>query len=257
LEKVETFYKSEDPNLKGIFILTDYRIAFKFYFDSMSERMGLGQDYFNIPLFNISKIEKNSEKKNFKKYALEINLKDSRQLKFIILSDQAKLFHKINDLIVTGNPMTFFNFAEKYNKDNDYMVQGWDKYNAMEEYYRQGVTECDEYFQLINNNYSICPTYPKDVYIPKKFQLEELKEAANFRTKHRFPVFSYIYRNKVDKKFPSIWRSSQTKTGLTQNRSNFDEKLLRCIAELGDKLIIYDARPYLSALANRVCICLN
>ena len=51
----------------------------------------------------------------------------------------------------------------------------------------------------------------------------------------------------------TIWRSSQTKSGITQQRCTQDESLLREIAKLGlDKLIIFDARPYLNALANRV-----
>jgi hypothetical protein len=253
LEKVEAFYKSEDPNLKGILIITDFRIAFKFYFDTIIDRLGYGQDYFNIPLFCINKIEKAHEKKNFKRYTLELFLKDSRQIKFVIVSDHIKFYHRINELIISNSPNTFYQFAEKYNDSNiEFMVQGWDKYDPKEEYMRQGVTECEEYFQLVTNNYAICQTYPKEVYIPKKFPLDDLREASNFRTKNRFPVFSYLYKTKMDKKYPSIWRSSQTKTGLTQNRSTLDESLLRCIGELADKVIIYDARPYLSALANRV-----
>lgn len=51
----------------------------------------------------------------------------------------------------------------------------------------------------------------------------------------------------------TLWRSSQTKGGITQQRCVQDEKLLKLIGELGgDRLIIFDARPYINALANRV-----
>jgi hypothetical protein len=51
----------------------------------------------------------------------------------------------------------------------------------------------------------------------------------------------------------TLWRSSQTKGGITQQRCVRDERLLKLIGELGgDRLIIFDARPYLNALANRV-----
>jgi len=68
------------------------------------------------------------------------------------------------------------------------------------------------------------------------------------------PTLSYYYNPEPGKKvFGSLWRSSQNKTGFTQSRSAQDEKLLKnCIGELGNKLIIYDARPYFAALANRV-----
>lgn len=85
--------------------------------------------------------------------------------------------------------------------------------------------------------------------IPKGFSEEELLESRNFRTKNRVPVLTWI--NKING--ASLWRSSQTKGGITQQRCQYDEKLLRLIGELGvDKVIIYDARPYLNALANRV-----
>src|SRR4051812_25121913 len=108
LEKVEAFYKSEDPNLKGILVITDFRIAFKFYFDNMIDRLGYSQDYFNLPLFTINKTEKAHEKKNFKRYTLELYLKDSRQIKLIIVSDHIKFYHRINELIISNSPSTFY-----------------------------------------------------------------------------------------------------------------------------------------------------
>ena len=64
-------------------------------------------------------------------------------------------------------------------------------------------------------------------------------------------MLTYYYsKNNGGKCFPGMWRSSQTKSGLTgQNRSNGDEKNLKMISQLSDKLVIYDARPYLNALA--------
>ena len=39
---------------------------------------------------------------------------------------------------------------------------------------------------------------------------------------------------------------------MTHQRSNKDESLLKLIGDYSDGLIIYDARPYINALANRV-----
>jgi myotubularin-related protein 1/2 len=44
-------------------------------------------------------------------------------------------------------------------------------------------------------------------------------------------------------------------TGITQSRSSEDEKMLRCIGETNPnthKVHIYDARPYINAVANKV-----
>jgi hypothetical protein len=49
-----------------------------------------------------------------------------------------------------------------------------------------------------------------------------------------------------------IWRSSQCKPGITQQRSTGDEFFLEKISDFTNKIYIYDARPYLNAFANRV-----
>lgn len=54
-----------------------------------------------------------------------------------------------------------------------------------------------------------------------------------------------------------MWRSSQTMVGILKSRSIEDELMLSTISKTNlknpnDKLIIYDARSYINALANRV-----
>jgi hypothetical protein len=102
----------------------------------------------------------------------------------------------------------------------------------------------------------VCNTYPKQFVVPRFFSDEEIKDACVYRTKNRLPsnikniisVLSYHYKkNKC-----CLWRCSQNKSGITQQRSGSDEKLLRMISEYSGKLIIFDARPYLNAFANKV-----
>ena len=52
----------------------------------------------------------------------------------------------------------------------------------------------------------------------------------------------------------NIWRSAQTRSGISGNRNRFDEDLLLYIAKVSKvkKLYIYDCRPYLSAVANKL-----
>jgi myotubularin-related protein 1/2 len=61
------------------------------------------------------------------------------------------------------------------------------------------------------------------------------------------PALCYQYKNNC-----CIWRSSQTSEGLTQQRNLADEIVLKKIIDFSRKLIIYDARPYLNAMVNRV-----
>jgi myotubularin-related protein 1/2 len=85
--------------------------------------------------------------------------------------------------------------------------------------------------------------------VPKTISDEDLRNSAGFRTKSRIPTLCWYDREHKS----SIWRSSQTKSGIYQNRNSFDEKLLKEIAETSNgKICIFDARPYLNAFANKV-----
>ena len=74
----------------------------------------------------------------------------------------------------------------------------------------------------LNENYLLCSTYPTFLITVAAINDNDLREAAQFRTKQRLPVLSYYYYNSRG----TIWRSSQPKTGISGNRSVFDEELL-------------------------------
>jgi len=286
----EAYYKREEASLTGIIVLTDYRLMFKFRDEDIQDKMNFHKDYFKIPLFHISKIEKSNEKKNMVRYSLEITLKDSRVIKYIIQNEQLKFFANLNNYVFPRDYSFYYSFPLKYreasgNISQDLLtasyqrdgsiIDGWKIYNFIQECHRQGLSFQDENFPLkiseLNKDFSLCSTYPESIIVPRAFTDEELRDASSFRTRNRFPVMSYLYlknnKNTVNTpasnglnlkqklSYPSIWRSSQTKSGITgQNRSSADEKLLKVIGQLSEKLIIYDARPYISALANRVRI---
>jgi myotubularin-related protein 1/2 len=94
----------------------------------------------------------------------------------------------------------------------------------------------------------ICETYPNFIYTLKDITDEELNKCAKFRTKKRFPALTWSSKNNRG----TLWRSSQNKTGVIQKRCNEDEKLLNFLQKTTQKLHIYDARPYLNALANKM-----
>jgi myotubularin-related protein 6/7/8 len=90
--------------------------------------------------------------------------------------------------------------------------------------------------------------------VPASVSDVHLQLASRFRTKGRFPSLTYF-----DKETGcSIWRSSQIMTGIMAARNQDDERLLSEIASLSPnqsdsvKLVIYDARSYINALANKV-----
>ncbi len=265
----EAYFKNEDLTLLGIMAMTDYRIIFKFKDETLLDKLNLQEDYFKLPFYLISKIEKTNEKKNMSKYNLDIATKDSRSYKFVVSSDQLKFYANLNNLVFPKDPSLHYSFAYRYREGlkNDFdlnnVVDGWEIYNPDKEYARQGINFFDENYSLkmtnLNQNFKLCPTYPEKLIVPRIISDDEIKEASLFRTKNRFPILSYVYNVynsssiKGKPSYAGIWRSSQTKSGLTGNkRSTEDEKLLKAICDLNDKLVIYDARPYINALANRV-----
>ena len=128
------------------------------------------------------------------------------------------------------------------NKYNKYLKI----YNIVTEFKRQGVYFSDKIFRLLDNSdFKFCETYPRKLVVPYDMSDEELKESANFRTKNRVPTLTYRYHNGC-----CICRSSQTKSGF--NSSNkYDIDLISRISD-GTKLKVYDARPYINAMANKL-----
>ncbi|XP_077235891.1 phosphatidylinositol-3-phosphatase myotubularin-1-like isoform X2 [Tasmannia lanceolata] len=106
----------------------------------------------------------------------------------------------------------------------------------------------------VNSNYTMCPTYPFSLIVPKCISDEEVVQASTFRARCRLPVISWCHPGTG----AVLARSSQPLVGLMMNsRSNADENLVAalCTQTTGDrgprrKLYIADARPRKNALAN-------
>jgi hypothetical protein len=91
----------------------------------------------------------------------------------------------------------------------------------------------------LNEDYSVCLTYPRKFIVPNFATREMIIGAAKFRDKGRLPVLAW--RNSIG----SVWRSSQPKSSLL-NRSTEDEQYLKAI----NVTYIIDCRPMLNAYAN-------
>ena len=253
-----------DTRYMGVLVLTDFRLIFKME-DEKYLNYNYSEDYFKIPLFMISKIEKVQDKKmSFNAIPMEITLKDTRVIKFH-LYDLQRFYYKLSDLTNIVDYKQFYDFPKTYNRikfQGKNITNGWKIYDPIIEFSRQGVTEDNDLglrYCYINKNFQICPTYPEFLVEPKDISDEELKQISAYRSKGRIPIFSYYYsgNDNTDLKVtPSIWRSAQNKRGLVGNKScAADVNLLNSISKLGGdngKLYIYDCRPKLNAFVNRV-----
>jgi len=251
-----------DTRYMGVLVLTDFRLIYKMENEN-NLNYNYSEDYFKIPLFTISKIEKVQDKKmSFNAIPIEITLKDTRVIKFH-LYDLQRFYYKLCDLTNLVDYKQFYDFPKKYNEmkfKGKNITNGWKIYDPIIEFSRQGVTEDNDLglrYCYINKNFQICPTYPEFLIEPKDISDEELKQISTYRSKGRIPIFSYYYSgNENTGLTPSIWRSAQNKRGLVGNKScAADVNLLNSISKLGGdngKLYIYDCRPKLNAFVNRV-----
>ncbi|CAI9773032.1 unnamed protein product [Fraxinus pennsylvanica] len=106
----------------------------------------------------------------------------------------------------------------------------------------------------VNSNYTMCPTYPFALLVPKSISDVEIQQACTFRARCRLPVITWCHPGTR----AVLARSSQPLVGLMMNmRSNADEKLVAALftqligtTDQKRKLYIADARPRKNALAN-------
>uniref|UniRef100_A0A8C2PUB8 Myotubularin n=1 Tax=Cyprinus carpio TaxID=7962 RepID=A0A8C2PUB8_CYPCA len=196
--------------VKGKVFITNYRL----YFKNTDSEMPVTLD---VPLGVISRVEKmgGASSRGENSYGLEITCK---QL-FAFLSQ------------------------EKYEEN------GWNVYEAMEEYRRQGVPNSEWRVTFINKNYELCDTYPTILVVPYKATDEDLKRVATFRSRCRIPVLSWFHKEN----HAVIMRCSQPLVGMSGKRNKDDERYLDLIREANGttKLTIYDARPNVNAVANK------
>uniref|UniRef100_H3DHN1 Zgc:154055 n=1 Tax=Tetraodon nigroviridis TaxID=99883 RepID=H3DHN1_TETNG len=110
--------------------------------------------------------------------------------------------------------------------------------SALENFYSQ-MKEQDRWrVSTVNSDFSVCPSYPPAVVVPKNVDDEMLKKVAKFRQGGRFPVLCYRHR----KNGMVIMRSGQPLTGPNRRRCREDEHLLQAVIHGSDRGYIIDTR---------------
>uniref|UniRef100_A0A672Q0W3 phosphatidylinositol-3,5-bisphosphate 3-phosphatase n=1 Tax=Sinocyclocheilus grahami TaxID=75366 RepID=A0A672Q0W3_SINGR len=229
--------------VKGKVFITNYRLYFK---NTDSTPVTL-----DVPLGVISRIEKmgGASSRGENSYGLEITCKDMRNLRFALKQeghsrrDIFEILFKYAFPLSHGMQLFAFLSQEKYEEN------GWNVYEAMEEYRRQGLPSSEWRVTFINKNYELCDTYPTILVVPYKATEEDLRRVATFRSRCRIPVLSWFHKEN----HAVIMRCSQPLVGMSGKRNKDDERYLDLIREANGttKLTIYDARPNVNAVANK------
>ena len=237
-----------------VYIIPDLDQAYANYFPD---------GYFSLPIHKIEKTNRIQKPQVFE-FILEIIMYDARVFPMIFKTSINENFpHVLNGLLSSKEIPSFSQLAYDYNTNNpiykkENFEDGWKLYDPEKEFQRQGLTNLGTEMNETkpfrrtkeNENYSLCATYPKFLITVGAISDSNYRESSLFRTKNRLPTLSYYYYNSKG----TIWRSAQSKVGMTGNRNRFDEELIDDIAEISNtkKLFIYDCRPYLAAMANRL-----
>ncbi|KAH9282596.1 Myotubularin-related protein 6 [Echinococcus granulosus] len=138
--------------------------------------------------------------------------------------------------------------------------EGWNFFDLRTDFARMGLPNAS-WIVVDNNHYQICDTYPSILFVPKQANYATLLGSANFRSRKRLPVLTWIHPNGRS----VLCRSSQPLSGLA-SKSTGDQLLLRDIRlaaacattasgvgsmETPPLLYVVDTRPLLNALTNR------
>ena len=116
--------------------------------------------------------------------------------------------------------------------------KGWQKYNALEELERMGIVpmphtedpveEFTSDFKILDNkDGKICSTYPEHIIVPSRIPYDHLVRCSKFRSRSRMPALSFAHKS--ERGLVGLWRSSQSKVGVSNSRSPEDELMLKLI----------------------------
>ncbi|XP_041109282.1 myotubularin-related protein 9 isoform X2 [Polyodon spathula] len=115
---------------------------------------------------------------------------------------------------------------------------GWNTF-LPEQSFKQIESLTDEWrLSYVNKDFSVCPSYPPVLAVPKSIDDETIRKVATFRHAGRFPVLSYYHK----KNGMVMMRSGQPLTGSNGRRCKEDEKLINATLRAGKRGYIIDTR---------------
>lgn len=199
----------------------------------------LRSDFFEVPLGLLQKCERSQERDCT---VLELVLKDGRILRVgFRAEDCANLYPLLVSAAFPQHIRSRFAFSHQLKGAED----GWQLYDCEREFARMGVSA--DTWQLVNNSdWKLCASYPQRFFAPRGVIRQELEGCARFRTRGRLPALVWTQPG-----MGALYRSSQPMSGIRTNRSLEDERFLKALIPQGASLVVFDARPFLNAQANR------
>ncbi|XP_046938599.1 myotubularin-related protein 9-like [Lynx rufus] len=231
----------EAPPLRGTLCLTGHHLL-------LSPGPQATSELWLLLLRSVDSIEKRVASDSG---TITLRCKDLRVLQLEIEGVEASLdiARSIEALSSLESVITSFPFF--YRPKGLRLGDAW-HFHPPERYYKRVARETNAWrLSEVNEDFSVCPSYPRAVIVPRSVDDGALARSARFRQGGRFPVLSYHHA-------PSgtvLVRSSQPLTGPQKRRCAEDEELLRAVlagARPGAPGFIVDTRSSQAAKQARM-----
>lgn len=152
---------------------------------------------------------------------------------------------KIQLRFFTVNMQSLYCF--QYTSSSEELIKsaGWDYFNLENEFRRMKVPNKEWQLTNMNQDYTLCDTYPNLLFVPSAADKTVLLGSSRFRSKGRLPALTYLHPNKA-----SICRCSQPLSGFSA-RCMEDEQMLQDITKTNPNssiLYVVDTRPRVSVI---------
>lgn len=221
----------EEPPLRGTLCITGHHLL-------LSPGPQATPDLWLLLLRNVDSIEKRVAGDSG---TITLRCKDLRVLQLDIEGVEATLdiARSIEALSSLESVITSFPFF--YRPKGLRLGDAW-HFHPPECYYKRVARETNAWrLSEANEDFSLCPSYPRAVIVPRAVDDSAVARSARFRQGGRFPVLSYYHA-------PSgtvLLRAGQPLTGPQKRRCSEDEELLRAVlagARPGARGFIVDTR---------------
>lgn len=226
--------RSRLPQVDGTLCVTGHHLIFSSRKDK-SENADDGEELWLLHS-SIDAVEKKIN--NMVSGTIVVKCKDFQVLQFDIpgVEECNNIAYSLENLSSSADLYLLYPFF--YRAMFDILEDGWIAF-PMEAEFAKLVKHRDEWrISYVNKDFSVCPTYPQAVVVPKCIDDETLMTAATFRQNGRFPVLSYYHSNNG----AAVMRSGQPMIGPNGRRCKEDEKLINAALSPGKRGYIIDSR---------------
>ena len=236
----------------GTLVMTSYQIYLEPLLKDDRAQHHVIDGLIAMPLSTIEKMV--MEPPRGQLHIVDLHGKDGRVVRFGFGSSNfaKKAFDTLSAFVFPNDDTLLFAFYYKLKHAVPPHLNGWNLYNPIAEFKRLGIPNRGLRICSANKDYHLSTSYPARFVLPAEqyFTDADLEAVAKFRSRGRVPACTWQHPTGRQ----TIWRCSQPRVGMNNQRCAEDEKLVYAISQAtGIKdIAIYDCRPKMNAQANRV-----